>query len=123
MTHNISENQLVGTEVTTNLMPLDMDLSARLEQTQNLCVQFEKNGIKEATSFNGDYYHHDPDSGIKTVVTEGCIVEHNENTVTITLKKADSDTLDAVSEVTGKTQKTLGAFVGKSQPWISQNKE
>ena len=59
----------------------------------------------------------------KTVVTEGCIVKEQENTVTVILQKTGAPPLAAVSEIDGQTQKALGAFVGKSQPWISQNKE
>ncbi len=98
-----------------------IDLNLAVQEAQSVGNLFEKMGIKEATLTNGNYYNHNQESGTKVVVTEGCIVEESENTVTVTLKKADSDPLDAVSELENKTQKALGAFAGKSQPWISNN--
>ena len=99
-----------------------IDLNRAVEEAQSVGALFEKMGIKEATLVNGNYYNHDQDTGKKVVVTEGCIVEESENTVTVTLKKSDATAIAAVNEIENKTQKALGAFAGKSQPWISTNK-
>ena len=119
MNQNIQKNLLVGTETTSQLP--EIDLNMRVKNTQEVFVRFENEQIKEATSFNGDYYYHNRDSGTKTIATEGFIVEEKDHIISIIIKKIDSDPLDAINELDGKTQKVLGAFAGKSQPWISQN--
>ncbi|WP_338507787.1 hypothetical protein [Pseudomonas poae] len=100
-----------------------IDLNKAVAEAQSVGKLFERMGIKEATLHNGNYFSHNLESNTKTVVTEGCIVQEQENTVTVILKKTDAKSLAAVSEIDGQTQKALGSFVGKSQPWISQNKE
>lgn len=114
-------NEVSTIESATSLSGID--LNKAVEEAQKVGQLFERMGIKEATLHNGNYYNHNIDNNIKTVVTEGCIVQEQENTVTVILKKTDSDPLAAVSEIDGQTQKALGSFAGKSQPWISQNKE
>lgn len=100
-----------------------VDINKAVEEAQAVGKLFEKMGVKEATLHNGNYFNHNVDDNTKTVVTEGCIVQEQEHTVTVVLKKAAVANLDAVSEIDNQTQKALGSFVGKSQPWISQNKE
>lgn len=100
-----------------------IDINKAVEEAQSVGQLFEKMGIKEATLHNGNYFNHNLESNTKTVATEGCIVQEQENTVTVILKKTDAAPLAAVSEIESQTQKALGAFAGKSQPWISQNKE
>lgn len=114
-------NELTPFEVVNSLS--DIDLNKAVEEARSVGLLFEKMGIKEATLHNGNYFNHNLDTNTKIVVTEGCIVEEQENTITVTLKKVSADPLAALSEIPGKTQKALGSFVGKSQPWISQNKE
>lgn len=100
-----------------------VDINKAVEEAQKVGQLFERMGIKEATLHNGNYFNHNLESNTKTVVTEGCIVQDQENTITVILKKTGSDPLAAVSEIDGQTQKALGSFAGKSQPWISQNQE
>ena len=114
-------NEISKIESATDLT--GVDINQAVEQAQKVGQLFEKMGIKEATLHNGNYFSHNLESNTKTVVTEGCIVKEQENTVTVILQKTGAPPLAAVSEIDGQTQKALGAFVGKSQPWISQNKE
>ncbi|OZY84382.1 hypothetical protein CBP51_14345 [Cellvibrio mixtus] len=100
-----------------------IDINKAVAEAQAVGQLFEKMGIKEATLHNGNYFNHNLESNTKTVVTEGCIVQEQENTVTIILKKTNAAPLSAISEIDNQTQKALGSFAGKSQPWISQNKE
>ena len=99
-----------------------VDINKAVEEAKAVNQLFEKMGVKEATLHNGNYFNHNLEDNKKTVVTKGCIVEETENTVTVILKKEESTSLNAVEELDSKTQKALGAFVGKSQPWVSQNK-
>ncbi len=115
------ENEISTIESATSLTGIDINKA--VEDAQKVGQLFEKMGIKEATLHNGNYFKHNLESNTKTVVTEGCIVQEQENTVTVILKKTDAAPLAAVSEINSQTQKALGAFAGKSQPWISQNKE
>ncbi|EIS3746121.1 hypothetical protein [Aeromonas hydrophila] len=113
-------NEISTLESATSLTGIDINKA--VEEAQKVGQLFEKMGIKEATLHNGNYFNHNLESNTKTVVTEGCIVQEQENTVTVILKKTDAVPLAAVSEIDDQTQKALGSFVGKSQPWISQNK-
>lgn len=114
-------NEISRLESATSLTGIDINKA--VEDARKVGQLFEKMGIKEATLHNGNYFNHSLESNTKTVVTEGCIVQEQENTVTVILKKTDTGSLAAVSEIDSQTQKALGAFVGKSQSWISQNKE
>ncbi|MBW7900455.1 MAG: hypothetical protein H3C26_03200 [Rhodocyclaceae bacterium] len=114
-------NEISTLESATSLTGIDINKA--VAEAQAVGKLFERMGIKEATLHNGNYFNHNLESNTKTVVTEGCIVQEQENTVTVILKKTDAAPLAAVSEIDSQTQKALGSFVGKSQPWISQNKE
>lgn len=114
-------NEISAIESATSLTGIDINKA--VAEAQKVGQLFEKMGIKEATLHNGNYFTHNLESNTKTVVTEGCIVQEKENTVTVILKKIDAAPLAAVPEIDDQTQKALGSFVGKSQPWISQNKE
>lgn len=100
-----------------------IDINKAVAEAQAVGKLFERMGIKEATLHNGNYFNHNLENNTKTVVTEGCIVQEQENTVTVILKKTDAAPLAAISEIDSQTQKALGSFAGKSQPWVSQNKE
>lgn len=114
-------NEISTIEVAANLTGIDINKA--VAEAQEVGRLFERMGIKEATLINGNYFNHNLENNTKTVVTEGCIVQEQENTVTVILKKTDAPPLAAVAEIDGQTQKALGSFAGKSQPWISQNKE
>ena len=100
-----------------------IDINKAVAEAQAVGKLFERMGIKEATLHNGNYFNNNLENNTKTVVTEGCIVQEQENTVTVILKKTDAAPLAAISEIDSQTQKALGSFAGKSQPWVSQNKE
>jgi hypothetical protein len=119
MTNEEQKNELANINTAQELSGID--LNKAVDEALAVGALFEKMGIKEATLVNGNYYNHNQETGTKVVVTEGCIVEENENTVTVTLKKISATAIDAVNEVENKTQKALGAFAGKSQPWVSTN--
>jgi hypothetical protein len=100
----------------------EIDIKKAVEDAQVVSKLFQEMGIKEATLVNGNYYHHNQDTDTKKVVSKGCIIEENQNTVIVTLQKTSASSLDAVEELSDKTQKVLAAFAGKSQPWIPNNK-
>lgn len=113
-------NEISTIKVAVNLTGIDINTA--VAEAQQVGRLLEKMGIKEATFSNGSYFNHNLDTNAKTVVMEGCIVQEQENTVTVILKKTDATLPAAVAEINGQTQKALGSFAGKSQPWISQNK-
>jgi hypothetical protein len=117
---------MMSSEISTIETVTDLtgiDINKAVMEAQAVGRLFEKMGIKEATLHNGNYFNHNLENNIKTVVTEGCIIQEQENTVTVILKKTNAIPIAAVSEIDGQTQKALGSFAGKSQPWVSQNKE
>lgn len=88
-------NEISTLESATNLTGIDINKA--VEEAQKVGQLFEKMGVKEARLHNGNYFNHDLENNTKTVVTEGCIVQGQENTVTVILKKTDAAPLAAVS--------------------------
>jgi hypothetical protein len=116
MSHDISKIENVS-----DLTGIDINMA--VAEAQAVGRLFEKMGIKEATLHNGNYFNQNLETNTKTVATEGCIVQEHENTVTVILKKTNAMPTSAISEINSQTQKALGAFAGKSQPWISKNRD
>ncbi|RON01307.1 hypothetical protein [Pseudomonas brassicacearum] len=98
-----------------------INLSDAILQGQSMIEDLKSKGVREATFDNGAYFNHNSSTATTTLAADGIILEQRQHTTTIVLRNDASNQLEALAEVREiATQKTLGAFSGHSQPWISQ---
>lgn len=115
---DMSENQVVPF---SDLQVNGINLDVAVKQGQQMIQALKSLGIREATFDTGTHYNHNPSTQTTTLAAEGIILEQRQHTTTIVLRNEGSTQQEALAEVKASaTQKTLGAFSGHSQPWISQ---
>ncbi|PIJ50565.1 hypothetical protein BL250_07200 [Erwinia sp. OLTSP20] len=104
------------------VVPFDTGIDLNQAQQQGKAViQFMENaGIKEATFKTGMYYHHNESTGTSTVAADSIMMIQHEHTTQIIIRHPGSTPEQALAETNAlSTQKAIGAFSGKSQPWVS----
>lgn len=114
----MSEQQVVPF---SDLQVNGIDLDSAVKQGQQMIQALQSLGIREATFDTGTYYNHNPSTQTTTLAADGIMMEQRQHTTTIVLRNEGSNQQQALAEIENTaTQKTLGAFSGHSQPWVSQ---
>ena len=111
---------------TTKIVPFsevnnsNLDLNLVVKQARKMTSILSQMGIEEATFKSGAYFR--DDSNTQTLVAEGILVQKSTDLTIVAFSNNGSsreEVIKAVSEKIATTQKERGAFVGRSQPWIS----
>ncbi|TDF62055.1 hypothetical protein [Cupriavidus sp. L7L] len=109
-------NEIVPTEVGQQAM--QSKAGALLQKAQS----FECQGIISARTNQGEHFSHDPDTGRTVMVAKGMVLDKKPNTVSVTVATPDASIDGVLGELSYLTQEQQGAFVGHSQPWVSQRR-
>lgn len=108
----------------TKLTPIQtngLDLNLVTEQFKATKSLIEKLGIESATFRTGQTYKQDDTQTV--LATDGIMVSETENITVIAIQHKGSTSEDAMQDLNNLTfnQRELGAFVGKSQSWVSSS--
>jgi hypothetical protein len=98
-----------------------IDLNEAKEQAEKMTNILRGFHIKEATFDTGAHFKHDEKTSQTTIAGDGLLINTGPHTTTIIMRNKGSTPEEALEEVKSIqfTQKSLGSFSGKSQPWIS----
>jgi hypothetical protein len=106
-----------------DIAPLQQTQPATLdEKVKQACAAgalFESLGLREALGEHGDYFQRDPKTGDKVVSYKGILVEERKDTITVVITKPGADTDGVVREMSGYSQKAIGAAIGETQQAVS----
>ena len=94
-------------------------LDEKIQQACSAGTLFQSLGLREAVGENGDYFRRDPKTGDKVICYKGLLVEERNNTIAVVFTKPGAEPNGVVSEMSGYSQKAIGAVLGESQQAVS----
>lgn len=109
----------MGHDISSQHPPQPDTLDTKVKQALAVGNLFESWSLREARAMNGDYYQCDPKTGHKVISCKDILVEDRGDTVAVVFIKPGANTDGVVSELSGYSQKAIGAVIGETQQSVS----
>ncbi|ATG77176.1 hypothetical protein [Pseudoalteromonas sp. 1_2015MBL_MicDiv] len=98
------------------------DLNKFVETAKLMDEHLRSLKLKSATFETGTTFDIDPSTNTSRIVSNGAVIEFAEHTTSVTIRNRESSVEAASKSLQSRkfmTQRQLGSFAGKSQPWAS----